>query len=80
MKESEIALINTMSEMIPRLQDEFQDYRSIWVDVCTYKGFRMCITLFPSDNSTYRMLFGPVNQLTYENVRDLIAKNLAVSN
>jgi hypothetical protein len=80
MKESEIALIDTMREMIPRLQAEFQDYRSIWVDVCTYKGFRMCITLFPNDNSPYRMFFGPVNQVTYENVRSIILSNLAVSN
>ena len=65
-----------MRELELQLQEVYPQFRRIWVQYSDYRGYRVCITLFPLDNSNYRMVFGMLNSVTFDSVKNLINKNL----
>jgi hypothetical protein len=58
-------------ELAEQLQSYYSDYfRRVWVQYSNAMGrIRVCITMFPTDNGPYRMMF-------IENVRDFSFYNL----
>ena len=59
------------------LEVEFPQFSRIWVQYSHVGNYKICLTLFPVDNHEYKMIFGDVKQLTYENVRQILVKHLA---
>ena len=59
------------------LETEFPQFRRIWVQYSHLGVYKMVLTLFPVDSHEYKMIFGDVKQLTYENVRQILVKHLA---
>lgn len=61
-----------MLEIEAQLERLYPQYRRIWVQYSDHRGYRVCITLFPSDYGRYQMIFGVVDRLTFENIHNLI--------
>lgn len=59
------------------LEVEFPQFSRIWVQYSHVGNYKICLTLFPVDSHEYKMIFGDVKQLTYENVRQILVKHLA---
>jgi hypothetical protein len=58
------------------LEAEFPQFSRIWVQYSHVGKYRMCITLFPVGGFEYKMIFGDINQLTYDNVKNILVKHL----
>ena len=68
-----------MRELELQLQAAFPQFRRIWVQYSNYRGYRMCVTLFPQGNGHYHMVFGMLNEVTFDSVGEMIRQNLEVS-
>lgn len=58
------------------LETEFPQFRRIWVQYSHVGKYKMCLTLFPIDSHEYKMIFGDINQLTYDNVKNILVRFL----
>lgn len=68
-----------MKELELQLENQYPQFRRIWVQYSNYRGYRMCITLFPHGHDKYQMIIGSINQLNFENVNLLIQEYLEKS-
>lgn len=67
-----------MREIELRLLRENPRYRTIWVQYSNHRQLRVVITLFPHDGP-YRMIFGDVNDLSYESINYVLETNLRIN-
>lgn len=63
-----------------QLESEFRQFRRIWVQYAHKGNYKICITAFPVGNSRYTMYFGELQQLSDDGVRNILVKNLLVTN
>lgn len=69
-----------MRDLELQLQEAYPQFRRIWVQYSNYRGYRACITLFPQGNGSYQMVFGSLNEITFETISNLINQHLVKSN
>ena len=65
-----------MRQIEANLEAQFPMFNRIWVQYSNNGKYRLCITLFPSDNSGYRMIFGETNILSEEKMSNLIREKI----
>jgi hypothetical protein len=58
------------------LEAEFPQFSRIWVQYSHVGKYRMCVTLFPVGSFGYLMVFDYINQLTYDNIKNILVKHL----
>ena len=59
-----------------QLELAYPQYRRIWVQYSSNKGYRVCITLFPYGFAQYQMIFGAMNELSYDAIFNLVQEHL----
>jgi len=69
-----------MRELELQLEAAYPQFRRIWVQYSNHRGYRVCITLFPQGNGQYNMVFGILNQITFDNISEMIRQDLEMSN
>jgi hypothetical protein len=62
-----------------QLEQAFPQYRRIWVQYSNNRGYRVCITLFPNGFGGYQMVFGSMNELSYDAIYNLLQEYLDLS-
>jgi hypothetical protein len=65
-----------MREIEASLENEFPVYSRIWVQYSQKGNYHLCLTLFPRDNSLYKMVFGEVNTLSQEKISNILQNYL----
>jgi hypothetical protein len=63
-----------------QLESEFTQFRRIWVEYAHKGNFKVIITVFPVGHGPYDMYFGELQQLSDDGIRNILVKNLVVTN
>lgn len=69
-----------MRQIQSRLLQENPSYRNIWVQYSRHRQLRVVITLFPHGDERYRMIFGNIDDLSYESINNILQNNLVNQN
>ena len=65
-----------MREIEATLETRYPQFSRIWVQYSHLGNYKMCITLFPRDNTHYKMVFGEVNTLSEEKISNILQNYL----